>query len=320
MQNSQYCGWFRTLIRLIKRGNKIMQSVRFVVITGLSGAGKTVALRALEDMGFFCIDNLPSTLMPRFAELLSQPENFVDKVALVVDIRGGAFFDEALQALDELQQGHRSVSVLFLKASDEVLIDRFKETRRRHPLAGEGSMPALLMKERGLLEPFRARAEHIIDTSELTPADLQQRLFQLFGDAEHASPLLLSVISFGFKHGSPRVADLVFDVRFLSNPHYEDELRPLTGLEPDVVDYVWEDEVTQDFFGRLSSFVNFLLPHYESEGKSQLVLAVGCTGGRHRSVVIARKLGEFLQQEDYRVVVEHRDIDVDVDSTAEGSS
>ncbi len=286
-----------------------MQTVRFVIITGLSGAGKTVALRSLEDMDFFCIDNLPPTLMPRFAGLLTQPGNFVDKVALVIDIRGGAFFDAALESIDYLEQAYRDVTVLFLQASEDVLIDRFKETRRRHPLAGEGNMLEVISQERSLLEPLRQRAQHVIDTSELDPAGLRGRLFQLFGDTRHSSPLLISVVSFGFKNGAPRAADLVFDVRFLSNPHYVDTLRPLTGLDHRVADYVWGDPVTREFFSRFEKFVGFLLPHYEREGKTQLVLAVGCTGGRHRSVIIARRLGESLRDDDYRVVVEHRDID-----------
>ncbi len=287
-----------------------MQTVRFVIITGLSGAGKTVALRSLEDMGFFCIDNLPPTLMPRFAGLLTQPGNFVDRVALVIDIRGRAFFDAALESIDYLEQAYPEVTILFLQASDDVLIDRFKETRRRHPLAGEGNMPDVIAQERSLLEPLQRKAQHVIDTSELSPAGLRQRLYKSFGDTQHTSPLLVSVVSFGFKNGAPRAADLVFDVRFLSNPHYEDTLRPLTGLDHRVVDYVLADPATGEFFSRLEDFLGFLLPHYEKEGKTQLVVAVGCTGGRHRSVVIARRLGESLRNEDYRVVVEHRDIDV----------
>ncbi len=285
-----------------------MSDIRFVIITGLSGAGKTVALQSMEDMGYFCIDNLPPALMPRFASLLAAPENYVEQVALVIDIRGGGFFERAAEAVDEMSTGGASTTTLFLEATDDELIQRFKETRRRHPLAGQGSVLEALQRERESLLSLRERADHVIDTTDLRPADLRARLFSLFGGGEEAMRLFISVISFGFKNGLPRDADLVFDVRFLNNPHYVDELRPMTGLDHQVHDYVWDDVLTQDFFGRMRDFLGFLLPRYQEEGKTQLTIAIGCTGGQHRSVVLATQLGLHLRELGYSVVNEHRDI------------
>lgn len=298
-----------------------MSEIRFVIITGLSGAGKTVALHSMEDMGYFCIDNLPPALMPRFAGLLAAPENYVDQVALVIDIRGGGFFEKAAEAINEMETEGASTT-LFLEATDEELVQRFKETRRRHPLAGQGSVLEALQRERESLLPLREQADHVIDTTDLRPADLRARLFSLFGGGEETKRLFISVISFGFKNGLPRDADLVFDVRFLRNPHYVDELRPLTGLDRQVHDYVWSDAVTQDFFARMRGFLGFLLPRYEEEGKTQLTIAIGCTGGQHRSVAVSAQLGMHLRELGYPVVNEHRDIqqEVEHDGETEGVS
>lgn len=285
-----------------------MSEIRFVIITGLSGAGKTVALHSMEDMGYFCIDNLPPALMPRFAGLLAAPENYVDQVALVIDIRGGGFFEKAAEAINEMETEGDSTT-LFLEATDEELVQRFKETRRRHPLAGQGSVLEALQRERESLLPLREQADHVIDTTDLRPADLRARLFSLFGGGEETKRLFISVISFGFKNGLPRDADLVFDVRFLPNPHYVEDLRPMTGLNAEVEEYVWSAPLTQEFFSRMVDLLTFLLPQYQNEGKSQLTIAIGCTGGRHRSVVLARQLGLHLREGGYPVVIEHRDLD-----------
>ena len=286
-----------------------MAEIQFVVITGLSGAGKTVALQSMEDMGYFCVDNLPPALMPRFAGLLAAPENYVDRVALVIDIRGGGFFEKASEAIAGIEETGAPITLLFLEASDEVLIKRFKETRRRHPLASRGSIIEALEQERQALQPLRERAAHVVNTSELGPADLRARLFSLFAGEEHLRRLLISSMSFGFKNGLPRDADLVFDVRFLPNPHYVENLRPMTGLNAEVEEYVWSAPLTQEFFSRMVDLLAFLLPQYQNEGKSQLTIAIGCTGGRHRSVVLARQLGLHLREGGYPVVIEHRDLD-----------
>ena len=286
-----------------------MIDVNFVIITGVSGAGKTVALNAMEDLGYFCIDNLPPALIPRFAQLLSTPEHRITRVALVIDVRGGGFFERAAESVTEISESGSDTKVLFLDASYDVLINRFKETRRRHPLAPEGSIDEALQMERRFVEPLKDLADHIIDTSDLGPSDLRRRIFGLFEEEDTDKRTLVSVSSFGFKHGSPRSADLQFDVRFLPNPHYVDELRPLTGFDERVVEYVWSESLTQEFFGRLTDFLNFLLPQYRKEGKSQLSIAIGCTGGQHRSVVVARQLGLHLRREGYPVVIEHRDVE-----------
>ncbi len=283
-----------------------MDGVSFVIISGLSGSGKSVALRAMEDLGYFCVDNLPPALIPRFAQLLGAPENLVDRVALVIDVRGGAFFHRIREALAEMEG---DVSVLFLEADDATLIRRFKETRRSHPLGSEGSISEVMHRERSLLDGLRGRATHVIDTSEMHPRDLRKRVFQLFSEGDHPPGPYISVVSFGFKNGIPTDADLVFDVRFLPNPHYDEDLRPLTGLDDRVRVFVDSSPVTQEFFARLLEFLDFLIPHYRAEGKTQLVVAIGCTGGRHRSVVLAQMLGDHLRARSLSVTVEHRGIE-----------
>ncbi len=265
-----------------------------------------MALRAMEDLGYFCIDNLPPDLIPRFAQLLAAPENLVDRVALVIDVRGGAFFDRIREALKEIEG---RVAVLFLEADDSTLIRRFKETRRSHPLGSQGSIGDVLDRERSLLTGLRRRADHVVDTSEMQPTDLRNRVFQVFGDGERGVGPYVSVVSFGFKHGIPSDADLVFDVRFLPNPHYDEDLRPLTGLNARVRDFVASSPLTQEFFARLMDLLDFLVPHYRAEGKTQLVIAIGCTGGRHRSVALAGMLGDELRDRSLSVTVEHRGID-----------
>ncbi len=286
-----------------------MEEIRFVIITGLSGAGKTEAIRAFEDLGYFCVDNLPPTLIPKFAELCAQSEGKVNKIALVIDIRGGQFFDSLFGALENLEAVGFRYDVLFLEATDEVLIRRFKETRRRHPLAPEGTILDGLTAERKKLEQLRGRATRIIDTSHMTARQLKEEIMRAFATKDGGARMTVSVISFGFKHGLPLDADLVFDCRFLPNPHYVASLKNHTGNEAVVADYVLKWPITQRFIAKLSDFVEFLMPHFAKEGKSQVIIGIGCTGGKHRSVTLANVLGDFLRQNGYPVTVEHRDIE-----------
>jgi len=280
----------------------------FVVVTGLSGAGKSSALRNLEDLGFFCMDNIPPKLLPPLVEILAEDES-IDRVAVVIDIRGGRFFDRTLDALAALEAEGIPCTILFLEASDDSLVRRYKETRRPHPLAQEGRTLQALKDERLRLEELRGRAQHVIDTSRLSPGELRERIFDIFGGGDTLSRMLVSLVSFGFKHGLPSDADLILDVRFLPNPHYVESLRPLTGLDAEVRDYVWKWPVSQNLFRRVLTFLTFLLPHYQSEGKAQLRVGIGCTGGRHRSVALSERLADILQRRGYAVAVEHRDIE-----------
>ena len=282
---------------------------RLVIVTGLSGAGKTQAVRCLEDLGFFCVDNLPPSLIPGLVDLLGHPGKEgegITKVALVMDIRGGEFFaglDAALNYLDGLGIPYE---ILFLEAADEILVRRYKETRRRHPLSSGGQILEGIIEERRRLEELRGRASKIIDTSELTPRQLKEQVSELFSSGRRQ--LIVSIISFGYKYGIPLDADLVMDVRFLPNPYYVPALRPFTGHDRCVKDFVLASPATQQFMKQFTALLRFLIPHYLSEGKSHLVIAIGCTGGQHRSVTLANKLGELLQSEDYVVTVKHRDV------------
>lgn len=285
-----------------------MGNIHFVIITGLSGAGKSEAVRCFEDLGFFCVDNLPPALIPKFAELCSHSGGKVNKIALVSDIRGGNFFDSLEDSLGELEKTGFGYEILFLEASDEVLVRRFKETRRRHPLAPEGALVDAIAEERRRLEGIRGRANRIVDTSILTPRQLHQEIehgYQGGGDRR----LAVTVVSFGFKYGLPLDADMVFDVRFLPNPHYVKSLKPQTGLDRAVADYVFKWPVSIHFVRKLTDMFTFLMPQFVSEGKSHLVVAIGCTGGRHRSVAIAERLGRHLSAEGYRVGIDHRDVE-----------
>ena len=281
-----------------------------MIITGLSGAGKSEAVRAFEDLGFFCVDNLPPTLIPKFAELAAQSEGKIDKIALVVDIRSREFFASLFTALDALEAMGVGYEIVFLEASDEALVRRFKETRRRHPLSAEGGIIEGIGEERRKLEEVREKATRIIDTSSITPKQLRERIAASFVKLHPQKGIDVIVVSFGFKHGIPIDADLVFDVRFLPNPHYVESLRPLTGESEAVRDYVFRSKVTNSFLHKLLDFMTFLLPHYMKEGKAQLIIGIGCTGGRHRSVAIANRLTGFLRDQGYNVTVEHRDKDI----------
>ncbi|CCO07573.1 RNase adapter RapZ [Desulforamulus hydrothermalis] len=279
-----------------------------LIVTGMSGAGKTQAVQSLEDLGYFCVDNLPPALIPKFAELVSQSGGKIDKVALVVDIRGGAFFSQATEVLHDLsRQGYR-YEILFLEASDETLVRRYKESRRRHPLDTQGQVLEVIREERKLLREIRGRANKIIDTSNLSNNQLKEQIISQYGGEKETGRLLITVMSFGYKYGLPLDADLVIDVRFLPNPHYIPELRCLTGNDVPVQRHVLDQDVTKEFMEKLIDFVTFLIPHYQNEGKATLMIAIGCTGGRHRSVTLANKLGDVLTEKGCRVNVRHRDI------------
>lgn len=284
-----------------------MANTNFVIITGLSGAGKSRAIQSLEDMGFFCVDNLPPSLLPQFAEMCSQSDQ-LRRVSLVMDIRGGEFFDEISAALRTLEEMGFVYHILFLEASDETLVRRFKETRRRHPLAPHGRILEGIHEERKMLEELRGRAHRIIDTSDLTPQRLREELQQVFGSDEGLARLIISIVSFGYKHGLPLDADLVFDVRFLPNPFYVDSLREKPGTEAEVEQYIMKWPLSQRFMRRFIGFMEFILPNFLTEGKSQLTIAIGCTGGLHRSVVVAGRLAARLREGGHTVIVEHRDV------------
>ena len=282
--------------------------MNLLVVTGLSGAGKSMAVNALEDIGFFCIDNIPAGLMPRLIDFALQGENQLSRVAVVLDVRGlrtARDVDKALAALDEKQV---DCEILFLDASDEVIRRRYKETRRQHPLTISEGLPIreAIARERQMLTPLRERAKYVIDTSMLTTAQNRERVCSLFLNKGQTG-MSLMVVSFGFKYGVPQEADLVFDVRCLPNPFYVPELKNLTGLDQPVVDYVMQSPESQEFLRRIESFLEYALPLYVKEGKSQLMIAVGCTGGKHRSITFARKIGEFCQKLGYAPSVQHRD-------------
>lgn len=285
--------------------------MRFVVITGISGAGKSQVANYLEDAGFFCIDNLPPLLMPKIAEICSQGYGKIDKIAFVIDIRGGELLNDFFPGLEALRQGGHTFEILFMEASDRVLIKRYKESRRSHPLAPEGRLLLGINEERRVLQKIKEKADYIIDTSNLTPRQLKEEINNILGEDKTFKGLIINIISFGFKYGVPIECDLVFDVRFIPNPYYIDSMKRLTGRNETVRNYVSKMPETEEFLVKLNEMLDFLVPNYVKEGKSQLVIGIGCTGGRHRSVVIADLLYKSLQDKLHRVVVEHRDIEKD---------
>lgn len=285
-----------------------MDNFRLVIVTGMSGAGKTQVVRAMEDLGYFCVDNLPPMLIPKFAELCVQSAGRVSKIALVVDIRGGEFFDTLVQVLEDLEREGFMYEILFLEASDETLIRRYKESRRRHPMAPFGRVSEGISRERERLEQIRGRATHIIDTSDLATAQLKEKITALFAGERESDRMSVTVVSFGFKYGIPLDADMVFDVRFLPNPFYVESLRRKSGRTTEVSEYIGKWPITHQFLEKLGSLIDFLVPNYVKEGKGQLIIAVGCTGGLHRSVFVAEKIAEGLKKKGFRVNVEHRDI------------
>jgi RNase adapter protein RapZ len=289
-----------------------VQMAKLVIITGMSGAGKTIAVQSMEDLGFFCVDNLPPVLIPKFAELIEQSNGKIGKVALVIDLRGREFFTALSESLSFIKEHYTiSCEILFLDATDAVLVQRYKESRRRHPLAPEGMPLDGIGLERRMLEDLKGMATQVIDTSSLKPAQLKERIVSRFTNTERTG-INVNVISFGFKYGIPIDADLIYDVRFLPNPHYIEHLRPNTGQNPDVYEYVMKWPETQVFLTKLLDMLNFLIPLYRKEGKSQVVVGIGCTGGKHRSVAIAEYLGRMLGSSDTETVrVSHRDSDRD---------
>lgn len=286
--------------------------VDVTVITGLSGAGRSEAAKALEDLGWFVIDNLPPALIAKMMSLVFAPGTEIKRVALVIDARGGTFFKEALRELDKLRRDMSSFRLVFLEASDEVLVRRFDASRRRHPLAPDDTVVTGIQRERELTKSMREGADVIIDTSELTVRQLRAKMDAYFERESTGEGLKITVISFGYKHGLPLDADLVFDVRFLPNPHWIDELRPLTGLDEAVRDYVLEQEASKQFLDRTSDLLDVLLPGYGSEGRHYLTVAVGCTGGRHRSVSLAEEIAAVIRERGLGVKVIHRDVEREV--------
>jgi len=287
--------------------------MRCVIVTGMSGAGKSTALKMLEDVGYFCVDNLPVPLIPKMADLLRVPGTELNKAALGVDIRSGQSLEEMAEVLGELDKTGMKYEILFLESSDHVLIKRYKETRRFHPLAGnEGRVDQGIGKERERIRFLRDRADYLIDTSHMLTRELKRELNKIFVQNKEYKNLYISVLSFGFKYGIPPDADLVFDVRFLPNPYYIEELRPHSGNDRQVRDYVMDNKKAEIFLEKMTDLVEFLIPNYVQEGKTQLVIGIGCTGGKHRSVTLANELFEILSKnENYGIRIEHRDIGKD---------
>ena len=286
--------------------------MRFVIVSGMSGAGKSTALKVLEDFGFFCVDNPPVALLPNFGEIASDRQTEVDKVAVGVDIRNGEQLTRLNSQLEVLCELGIEYEILFLDAEDETLVKRYKETRRTHPLAKEDRIETGISREREMISFIRDRADYIIDTTTLLTRELRQEVEKIFVGNEEYGNFIITVLSFGFKYGIPSDADLVFDVRFLPNPYYEDELRPLTGMDESVFNYVMDNETARIFANKLEDMVEFLIPKYAQEGKTSLVIAVGCTGGKHRSVTIARELySRIARNGEYGFRLEHRDVDKD---------
>src|SRR6188768_1684451 len=274
------------------------KAVTLVVITGHSGAGKSEAIAAFEDGGYFCVDNLPPRMIASLGELFRHQGSGVERAAIVSDVRGGDYFEELVQVIDDLEAEGLKPMVLFLEADEETLLDRYKETRRRHPLAPEGRIVEGIRAERALLAPLRERADKVIEASDLTGAELRRQITEELLGQEETGKLALTLLTFGFKNGPPRDADLTLDVRFLPNPHYVDDLRPKTGMDADVREYVEQGTQAGEFYGRLLPLLEFLVPAYVAEGKSHLTIAVGCTGGRHRSVTVADRIWRDLSRRD----------------------
>ena len=281
--------------------------MKFIIVTGLSGSGKSEAMKSLEDMGFYCVDNLPPTLIPKFAELCYQSNSNIDKVALGIDVRGRKFFEALHESLNVLRNEKYPFEVLYLDCADDILLKRYKMTRRNHPLAINRQIPEGIKMERAILEPLKEIADCIIDTSNMKPRDLKDEIKNIYANGEINNNLTISVVSFGFKHGIPTDSDLVFDVRFLPNPYYLEELRNKTGDDQDVRDYVMNSEISHQFYSKLLDMINFLVPQYVKEGKHHLVISIGCTGGRHRSVTLCNLISDELMKQGYRVVKKHRD-------------
>ena len=281
--------------------------MKFLIITGMSGAGKSCAVKVMEDIGYYCVDNMPPVLLSPFAEVCSSSMGKIEKVAAVIDLRGGDLFNQLFDSLAKLKENGIDYDILFLDATDRSLVERYKQTRRSHPLAEGDTITEGIKKERELLSEVRSRARYIIDTTHLTTAQLKEEIQSIFLKGKEFKGIIANVISFGFKYGVPMDVDLVFDVRFLPNPYYIEELKPKTGMNKEVRDYVNSFPQTKEFETKLYDMIDFLIPHYIEEGKNQLIIAIGCTGGKHRSVTIAESLAKHLKDNNYRTVVSHRD-------------
>ena len=285
--------------------------MKMVIVTGMSGAGKSTALNVLEDEGYYCVDNMPIALIPKFAELASGREKGYSNIALGIDIRSGEALGELETILKEMEQRRYSYKILYLDSGDEVLVKRYKETRRAHPLAKDDRVDRAIEQERRQMEFLKKRADYIIDTSQMLTRELKQELEKIFVREGRYSNLFVTVLSFGFKYGIPSDADLVFDVRFLPNPYYVEELKALTGNDAPIQQFVMNFQAAQDFLDKVDELIRFLLPNYVQEGKNSLVIAIGCTGGKHRSVTLANAIADRLKKTEYGCKVEHRDIDKD---------
>lgn len=285
-----------------------MKLNRLVIITGLSGSGKSLAANCFEDMGYYCVDNLPIQLIPVFIDLIWRTPGEFRQVALVIDIREGAFLKDFPEILDQIRKQELDVSVLFFESTTETLIRRFSETRRPHPLAGAASVEEGIDREREILNPIRDRADRIIESSAFNVHELRGYLFDNYSEQDRTGSLFVSVVSFGYKYGIPAESDLLFDVRFLPNPHFVENLRAKTGLDSEVVGFIEAIEDYQQYFQMVFTFLLFLVPRFIKEGKTYLTISIGCTGGRHRSVSMAQRLGEELGRQGYRVKTTHRDL------------
>jgi UPF0042 nucleotide-binding protein len=283
--------------------------MEIVVITGMSGAGKSQAMKAMEDMGYYCMDNLPPQLLSKFAELTYESKKHIDKACVVVDIRGGEFFENLFEELSKLSSMHIKYQVVFLDASDEVLVKRFKELRRPHPINPQGSIIDGIREEREILKNIKIKADYIIDTSKLNTAMLKSEMNDIFLKGKDREKITLVVTSFGFKNGILLEADLVFDVRFIPNPYYIPELKEFSGKDDLVKDYVFKWPQTNEFLSKILDLIEFLIPYYIKEGKSQLVIGIGCTGGKHRSVALADKINEELSKNGHHTMIYHRDLE-----------
>ncbi len=284
------------------------ESTRYVIITGLSGAGKSFAANCFEDMGYYCVDNLPIQLIPVLSDLISRSTTRPSRVALVVDIREGSFLKDLAETVAKLRADGRDLSIVFLESSENVLLRRFSETRRPHPLSRDGPVEEGIRREKEILRPIREQADRIIDTSPFNVHELREYLFETFSESSRRDSLFVSVVSFGYKYGIPLESDMIFDVRFLPNPNFEKGLRRRSGLDKEVEAWLSGKEDYQSYYSKVSSLLEFLMPRFVKEGKSYVTVAVGCTGGRHRSVLIARKLGEELARAGYHVRTVHRDL------------
>ena len=283
--------------------------MRFVVVTGMSGSGKATAIKMLEDEGYYCVDNLPVPLIKKFVELIAMPNSEVGKVALGLDVRADQPFEDAQKVLEKLKENGYSFEILFMEASDQVLLKRYKETRRMHPLSPDGRVEDGILKERKILQDIRSKADYVIDTSKLLTRELKEEIDRIFVKNEEYNSLMITILSFGFEHGIPADADLVFDVRCLPNPFYIDELKYKTGNDKEVQDYVMSFPEAETFIDKLCDMLSFLIPNYVKEGKYQLVIGIGCTGGKHRSVTLANRLYSRLKNKgNYGLKIAHRDV------------